>query len=274
MKKAVFINSKCFFSAAMFFLLAAFQFGADRENAKQIIIKQEYFNASRYAVIKGKMFIHKRVLGVWTQKDKGDVLILSSFAKVSGKIIYKKKIIYDRENKRLAAFLSLKNDNSGNVTNYINQPGQITAAVLPLSRLQNDFLATDFSFEDISIINVENYNWIRLGDVSYRGYPCYVIERQAKNVLEREYFLQRFWITKKHLITLKAEYYGNDKKIKKRLYSRDIKKHGSIYLPDFTTVINVIKKSRSIFEIKSVIFPRIINHKFFSPENTSQTYGY
>ena len=75
------------------------------------------------------------------------------------------------------------------------------------------------------------------------------------------------WITKEHLIPIKIEYYGKNKKLVKRMYGARIRRFSNVYAPTFIKIINVLKQRRTILSISKIITNIKFNKKIFQLSN-------
>lgn len=76
------------------------------------------------------------------------------------------------------------------------------------------FMGSEFSYEDLTSYEVENFTYNYIGDVLMKGVDCFLLERYPVNQFSG-YSRQRVWVEKDRYLALKIDYYNKkDEKVK------------------------------------------------------------
>ncbi len=87
------------------------------------------------------------------------------------------------------------------------------------------FMGSEFSYEDIATQELAKYTYRWLGDESYDGNECYVIERTPVDQANSGYSRQVAWIDQAHYRTWKVEYYDRKNDLLKTLTFKGYRKY-------------------------------------------------
>lgn len=99
------------------------------------------------------------------------------------------------------------------------------------SSKDNEFMGSDFTYEDMEKRNPKKDNHKLLKTVTYNGETCYVIESTPK--AENQYSKRVAWVAKDKWIPLKIEFYDDEEELLKILTITDYKK-----IKDYWIIIN------------------------------------
>lgn len=86
------------------------------------------------------------------------------------------------------------------------------------------FMGSEFSYEDLTSIEVERFRYEYVGDDMLGGQPCFIIDRFPVDP-HSGYSKQRVWVEKKRYIALKTEYYDRKGEKLKTLVSSNFKQY-------------------------------------------------
>lgn len=86
------------------------------------------------------------------------------------------------------------------------------------------FMGSEFSYEDLTSFEVENYTYKYIGDGKYDNADCYILDRFPTNEFSG-YSRQRVWVEKDRYLALKIEYYDRKAGHSKTLVSDRFKKY-------------------------------------------------
>lgn len=166
-----------------------------------------------------------------------------------------------KEEKQLIEFLApsdVKGTKFLSLRNLVNQNEEMWLYLPALKRerriaghmTQDNFMGTDFTFDEISGSFQNKYSAKRLKDDKIGSYECYTLELEPKDTTEN-YKLIKIWVWQSEMIPLKIEFYNKDHKLWKVMLAENIEKqkNGS-YLPLKITMENKLAQTKTIIEIR------------------------
>ncbi|CBL44584.1 conserved hypothetical protein [gamma proteobacterium HdN1] len=89
----------------------------------------------------------------------------------------------------------------------------------------SSFRGSEFTFEDLSSQNPEDYRFERAADEACGELQCYVVDRYPSANLESSYSKTRLWIDTTHYRPFKAEYFDKDGKPLKTMQAFDYRQY-------------------------------------------------
>ena len=128
------------------------------------------------------------------------------------------------------------------------------------------FMGSEFSYEDMSPPIVEKFTYTHLRDETYKGRPCYIIERYPidKRSLYNKHVV---WIDKEQYVPWKIEYYNRRNKHLKTLIYRKYKRYlKEFWRPGEMYMVNLRTKKNTILAWKNYIFHINASDSDFSPQ--------
>ncbi len=246
-----------------------------RLSGKQIAEKAKYQNRARTRVSWAVMKLQKKSGGKWQNIDVRKTIMQGYIYSGSGVNSLQKSLSrFTSGLKRGVTALSIEKPGKQDNVQYTYLPSLKRPRRVASSDKQNDFEDTDFTNEDMGTPNLWEYNYKRLPDQTYRGIPCYVIERTPKSsyISQKKYKKHKSWITKKHFIPIKVYAYDLSFRLKKKMYARQIRKHKNIYVPHKLTMINVQDKTRTIIYVRKVLVNAPVNKGDFYPSRMDKAW--
>lgn len=144
---------------------------------------------------------------------------------------------------------------------------------LPPSMLSQGWMGSDFTNDDLlnqrSI--VVDYNHTISGEVQLDGWDCWRITLTPKPDAPVVWGKVILWITKKHHLILKSEYYDEEQILAKTELARGIKDIDGRTLPTIYELIPAEEPgNRTVVELNAIKFNININDSFFSLRNLTQ----
>ncbi len=141
---------------------------------------------------------------------------------------------------------------------------------LPTSMLSQGWMGSDFTNDDLlnqrSI--VVDYNHSIVSEEEISGEMCYKILLEPKPEAPVVWGKIYMWISKKHIITLKTEYYDEDDYLVKTEIGYDLKDFSGRYLPATFEIIPADEEdNKTIVTITEMKFNIDIADSFFSQQN-------
>jgi hypothetical protein len=144
-----------------------------------------------------------------------------------------------------------------------------TRRIVSSQRAQS-FMGSEFTYGDLNIPTLDDYNYQILNEEAVDGEPCWVIEAapKSKEIAEGEgYSKKSYWVSKKTHAVRKAVFHAMDGKLLKELKSSDVKlldpKKGR-YRPMRMEMINKQNGRRSVFESEKVTLASDTKDEFFT----------
>lgn len=216
--------------------------------------KAKYNNRATKMVSKATMVLQSYSGGQWKTLDTRSIYMQSMIWSGSGQNSLTRTISRFMSGlKKDVTFLSIEVAGGADDIQYSYVPALGRPRRVASSEKQNDFEDTDITNEEMGSPKIENYTYRRLPDENYRGIPCYVVERFPKDRSIAKYSRHKTWITKNEFVPIKLEAYDMEKRLKKKMYARNIKKFGRIYVPMSMRMINVQKNTRTLMMIREVL---------------------
>jgi len=128
------------------------------------------------------------------------------------------------------------------------------------------FFGTEFSYEDMESIRLEDYSYKILGSETYRKRPCWVIESVPgkKRAQKSNYSKFMDWIDKKRYIALKSILYDRQGKKVKKIYNNNIEMIDQILVPRKTLVFNLETKRRTYLTYEKIAFNKAVSDAFLT----------
>ncbi|HHY18744.1 MAG TPA: outer membrane lipoprotein-sorting protein [Firmicutes bacterium] len=146
-------------------------------------------------------------------------------------------------------FLSLRDLKSNAEEMWLYLPALKRERRIAGHMTKDNFMGTDFTYEEISGSYQDKYSAKRLKDEEYNGKKCYVLELTPKDK-EESYKTVKMWVWQSEMIPIKIEFYNKDNKLWKEMHSEKIEKQANgIYLPLKITMSNKIDQTTTIIEI-------------------------
>ncbi|ETR68210.1 MAG: hypothetical protein OMM_10753 [Candidatus Magnetoglobus multicellularis str. Araruama] len=162
-----------------------------------------------------------------------------------------------------------------------DQPGKDTDQWLYLSALGkvkrivsgNDnepktgsFFGTEFTYEDMESIHLEDYSYKILGSETYQKRSCWVIESipGKQRAKKSNYSRMMDWIDKKRFIALKSILFNRQGKKLKKIYNNNIEIIDSILVPRKIIVYNLESGRRTFLTYEKVAFNKPVSDDFLT----------
>jgi len=141
---------------------------------------------------------------------------------------------------------------------------------LPTSMLSQGWMGSDFTNDDLlnqrSIVVDYTHKIIKEETVS--GELCYKIELIPKEDAPVVWGKIHMWISKKHEISIKVEYYDEDEYLMKTEVGKDLKNMDGRYIPSVFELIPADEEGhKTIVTMEEIKFNIPIEDSFFSQQN-------
>ena len=94
------------------------------------------------------------------------------------------------------------------------------------NRMNDSFMGSDLSYEDLNSRVLSDNNYDRLTDELFNGIDCYVLNVISKPELKSSYSKHILWVSKKNLTVLKEQSFRKNNELKKvKIFSYKIMKN-------------------------------------------------
>src|SRR5450631_2548027 len=144
-----------------------------------------------------------------------------------------------------------------------------TRRIVSSQRAQS-FMGSEFSYGDLNIPALDDFNYTLVKEESFGGEPCWVIDLlpKSKEIAEAEgYSKKTYWVSKAKMAVVRGLYYDKDGKLLKELIAQDIKlldPKNKRYRAMHMEMVNKQNGRKSVFETKKVTFTPTTKDDYFT----------
>jgi outer membrane lipoprotein-sorting protein len=145
----------------------------------------------------------------------------------AGSEVYSRMIVFhDPPEMARSGVLTIEKP-SGDNDQWVYLPAYHTTRRIASENRRNYYMGTDFTYEDIYTLRVDDYEYSPVREESFGGSKCYVFEaKPSAPALKKDsgYSKTVYWIDSERYLILKAEFYDRDEKLLKiHLGSKPVK---------------------------------------------------
>ncbi|UTC61751.1 outer membrane lipoprotein-sorting protein [Treponema sp. OMZ 787] len=152
-------------------------------------------------------------------------------------------------------------DTSKNDDRWLYIPALKKAKRISGSSSQDDFMGTEFTYEDMGSRKVDDYKHSLLGEEKIDSKDCWKIESVPVKKSMYSKFIS--WIDKESLLNVKAEFYDEQGEILKVLTVSGIEKKDGFWTGNKMEMNNLQKKRKTVIEILKHEFNKEIPDSYF-----------
>jgi outer membrane lipoprotein-sorting protein len=144
-----------------------------------------------------------------------------------------------------------------------------TRRVVSTQRAQS-FMGSEFSYGDLNIPSLDDFDYTLVKEEAQGGEPCYVIDLvpKSKEIADAEgYSKKTYWVSKAKMAVVRGLYYDKDGKLLKELIAQDIKlldPKNKRYRAMHMEMVNKQNGRKSVFETKKVTFSPSTKDDYFT----------
>ena len=144
-----------------------------------------------------------------------------------------------------------------------------TRRIVSSQRAQS-FMGSEFSYGDLNIPALDDFNYTLVKEESFGGEPCWVIDLlpKSKETGDAEgYSKKTYWVSEAKQAVVRGLYYDKDGKLLKELVAQDLKlldPKNKRYRAMHMEMINKQNGRRSVFESKKVTFAPNTKDEYFT----------
>lgn len=127
------------------------------------------------------------------------------------------------------------------------------------------FMGTEFTYDDMSSRNIEDDNHKLLREETFGGYSCYVVESVSKDLKSSQYGKRIQWVVKDDdiLTPIRVELYNKKDTLNKVLTITDLENIDGFWIPNITTMENLLNNRSSIINNKKIEINKRTNPAVF-----------
>ncbi len=131
------------------------------------------------------------------------------------------------------------------------------------SKKNDNFMGTDFTYDDMGSRNIEDDIHKLVEEESIEGKACWVIESTPK---KKNSAYSKFvsWIQKDNLLAVKVEFYDKKGKLQKVLTNSKFEKIGEIWIVKKMEMNNLQKKHKTLIELSDIELNCKIKDSYFT----------
>lgn len=130
---------------------------------------------------------------------------------------------------------------------------------------ESSFMGTEFTYDDMSSREIDDYTYKYLKDEALDGYDCYVVEATPKDLDDNQYSKTTAWIIKDSdmLTVIKMDLYNKKGELNKVLTVKDLEKLDGYWIPNKSTMTNLLNNRKSTIVNKKVEVDKKTNPALF-----------
>jgi len=138
------------------------------------------------------------------------------------------------------------------------------------SQKSQSFMGSEFSYGDLNIPAIDDFDYAMSKQEPFGGETCYVIDvtPKSKDVAESEgYSKKTYWVSKDKFTVMRGLFYDKDGKLLKELVTGNIKlldAKNKRYRPMHMEMINKQNGRRSVFDSSKVTFAPSTKDEYFT----------
>lgn len=128
------------------------------------------------------------------------------------------------------------------------------------------FFGSEFSYEDMEALHIEDYTYKLLGSEKYRNRDCWVVESVTtkERAPKSNYSKVMDWVDKERSIVLKAVLFNRQAKPFKKIYYGNIETIDSILVPMQIIVFNLETDRRTLFTYERILLNKDVEDEFLT----------
>ena len=139
------------------------------------------------------------------------------------------------------------------------------------SQKTQSFMGSEFSYGDLNIPAIDDFDYKLVNQEPFGGEACYVIDAtpKSKEIAEAEgYSKKTYWVSKDKFAVMRGLFYDKDGKLLKELITGNIKlldAKNKRYRPMHMEMINKQNGRRSVFASEKIAFTPDASDDYFTP---------
>ncbi len=159
-------------------------------------------------------------------------------------------------------YLSVSYDKEGkNDDRWLYMPSLKKTRRITGSSSGDDFMGTDFTYDDMSGHEVEDYDYTLQADADVNGKKCWNVVCIPK--VKSNYSKYITWVDQLSYIPIKAEFYDKQGKLLKVMEVQSLKKIDGFWTVEKVQMENIQKKHKTVIETKKIEYNRDVKDDLF-----------
>lgn len=159
-------------------------------------------------------------------------------------------------------YLSISYDKAGkNDDRWLYMPSLKKTRRITGSSSGDDFMGTDFTYDDMSGHEVEDYDYTLQDDAVINGKKCWNVVCVPK--VKSNYSKYITWVDQASLIPVKAEFYDKQGKLLKVMEVQSLKKIDGFWTVEKIQMENIQKKHKTVIETKKIEYNKDVKDELF-----------
>jgi outer membrane lipoprotein-sorting protein len=160
-------------------------------------------------------------------------------------------------------YLAWSYDSDKDDDTWIYLPGMKRTRRISGSGRNDDFMGSDFSYEDMGERALSKDDFSLKGEETVDGAACWVIEAKAKDSRDPN-AVRRIRIRKDNYVVAGIEYYDRQGRLFKRLQVFGIKQVDGIWTASKMEMTNVLNEHSTVIEMKDMVFNAPVDDSLFT----------
>ena len=163
-------------------------------------------------------------------------------------------------------YLSFSYDDDQDDDIWLYLPAMKRVRRITGSGKNDDFMGTDFTYEDMGSRNLNKDNFVLLGEETVDGEPCYLVEAKPKDGKD-PYGRRVIRVRKESYIITAVDYYDRQNRLLKELRVYGISRIDGIWTAQKMEMTNVQNKHSTVIEMSDIRFNVPLDDSIFAVTN-------
>ncbi|MCG2759492.1 MAG: outer membrane lipoprotein-sorting protein [Desulfobacteraceae bacterium] len=163
-------------------------------------------------------------------------------------------------------FLSIEKS-EGETEQFLYLPALRRTRRIVSSQKSNQFVNSDFTYEDMERRPVEDSEHIIVGEDKIGNIDCYLLESRPKKESDSQYSLLKSTIAKNIYIALYTEYYDKKGKLIKKYRAIKVEKIQDVWTETEVIMEDLKNKHKTILKINNIVYNTNLDDDIFSRQN-------
>ena len=171
---------------------------------------------------------------------------------------------------RKTALLTWENKDADD-TQFLYLPALKKTRRISTADKNQSFVGTDFNYEDMGNIKVNDFTYTDVSTEYIDGEACYFYECCARPDANTVYSRMRTWTSKKSMIRIRVEYFDEKGKFFKIGIAKNIEKINDIWTPLYVSMENLVDKHKTEVVVPKVVYDSGLPDMLFGTMNLAIT---
>jgi outer membrane lipoprotein-sorting protein len=215
------------------------------------------------ALYKGDTAVYTLTMTLKSSRGAPRVRELGYFFKGYGDLSKSVMVFRSPKDVQGTCYLAWSYDGDKDDDTWLYLPGMKRTRRISGSGKNDDFMGSDFSYDDIGERGLAKDSFTLKGAEAVDGAACWIIEAKAKDA--KEPFPTRLMrIRKDNYMTAKVEYFDRQGKLVKRLAASAIQQVNGVWAAARMEMTNILNEHSTILEMKDMQFNGSVDDSLFT----------